>query len=146
MEKSKQNLKVMSILIMALTAFSCVKMIVNLCMGGLKVDKVPEGMTEGLVMVSLVIGVVFSFALLLPQVYVGIKGMKFAETPDSSKAHIVWAIVLAILAGVSTVSAISGMTQSGKLVSSLLNIVDSGLDVVVFIIYAVEAKRIVLKA
>ena len=142
MEKSKQNLKVMSILILALTALSCVKMIVNLCTGGLKVDKVPEGMTEGLMMVSLIISAAVSFALLLPQVYVGIKGLKFAETPDSSKAHIVWAIVLAILAGVGTISAISGITQSDKLVTSLINAIDSGLDVVVFIVYAVEAKRL----
>ena len=97
-------------------------------------------------MVSLVIGVVFSFALLLPQVYVGIKGMKFAENPDSSKAHIVWAIVLAILAGISAVSAISGMTQSGKFTANLLKTADAVLDVAAFIIYIVEAKRIAPKA
>ena len=52
MEKNKKELKILSILILALTALSLVNIIVGLCANGLpKSEPVPEGMTEEIIQI-----------------------------------------------------------------------------------------------
>ena len=35
--------------------------------------------------------------MLLPQAYIGFKGLKMAKNPDYSKGHIIWGIILFVL-------------------------------------------------
>ena len=72
MENNKKNLKVMSILILALAVYSFVRLVLSVFM----IDFNPENLTEGASADLLLVGQIFvcavGFILLLPQTFVGI--------------------------------------------------------------------------
>ena len=88
---------------------------------------------------------VVSLVCLLPQVYIGIKGLKIAKNPDSSKGHIVWGIILlafAIIGMVSPLVAVIKQDEVFENASALLSIL---IEVAFFYDY-VKCARVVAKA
>ena len=97
MEKARKNLKEMSVLILIFAVFSFVRSIVEILFAGLSIKDLPEEITENIVIIGIVVLCVFSLILSIPQLYVGIRGIKVAKKPVATKGHIVWAIILAVL-------------------------------------------------
>ena len=93
--------------------------------------------------ITAIITVVLSCVLLLPQVYVGIKGIKVGNGAASSKAPFVWAIILAILSGIAAISGFSTMISAFTF-GNILAFVDIALDVAVYIFYCVLFRKVVL--
>ena len=143
MEKNRKDLKILSILILVLTGLTLVRSITELIVNGL--PQVPESneLSQGILRVTAIISLVIGLLLLLPQVYVGIKGMKIADGAPSGKAPLVWAIILAVLAAISTISGLSNMLGALTF-GSALNFVDCALDVVVYIFYFILARKVIL--
>lgn len=143
MEKKRKDLKIYSILILAFVAISLIKIIVTTCINGFpQVEEIPEGMTETTVRIVTIIAFVLSFIVLLPQVYVGIKGLKIsAGVATEGKAHLTWAIVLAVVAAFSVISSIIEATKAFD-VKFILNAVDSAVDVLLFISYYLLVRKI----
>lgn len=135
MEKVKKDLKVYSIVILAFVAFTLVRAIVSACVYGIpQPAEIPQDSTKEMVKIMTIIAFVLSFVLLLPQVYVGFKGIKIADGAICNKAPRVWAIILALLAGIATVS---GLIDLFKLFTfdQLLSVLDTAVDVVLFVCY-----------
>lgn len=143
MEKNRKDLKTLSILILVLTGLTLVRSITELIVNGLPQAPEADGLSQGILRITAIISLVIGLLLLLPQVYVGIKGMKIADGAPSGKAPLVWAIILAVLAAISTISGLSNMLGALTF-GSALNFVDCALDVVVYIFYFILARKVIL--
>lgn len=144
----RKNLKIISILILVLVVFSLARMIVDVCKNGFgDIGELPKGVSpevgEVLVVIVWAIGVLF----LLPQVYIGIKGIKLATNPSSvtGRAHLVWAAVMTILSGLSVISCISKISQ-GYTSEKFWSLFDVLLNVLVFCTYYYCARKIATEA
>jgi hypothetical protein len=89
---------------------------------------------------------VVGFILLLPQTYVGIKGMKISNKPGSSKAHIVWAVILAALSVIGIFSPVSELIRGVDVSGNVLAVVDMALDVIIYIEYINYANKVMKAA
>lgn len=141
MEKNRKELKSFSILILALVALSLIRAIVNVCLNGVPQISATEGLTKEMIQVVSIIALVVSLLLLLPQIYVGVKGIKIANGAPSGKAHIVWAIILAVCAVIALISAISALIKAFNF-DSILNLIDPAVDVAAYVFYYIYARRV----
>lgn len=146
MENAKKNLKILATLILALSGLSLIRMIVDVIRGGFKIENT-QGYSEGILMAAMIVTCVLGFILLLPQIYVGIKGIKVSNTPDSSKAHIVWAIILLVCAVIGTISAVSSLARAeGDAISNVFELANRVLDVAMYFLFVKYAKQVQLAA
>ena len=143
MEKSQKMLKESAIAILILAALSLVRSIVSAITNGFKVDlnNIPEGFTEDLVRVTMIIVFACSIVVLLVQLYIGFKGIKVANAPGSAKAPALLALILAVLAAVSVISEIGNIVKVFA-VPTLLQIIISAVDVLIFGMFFVSAKQV----
>lgn len=146
MEKNKKNLKILSILILALAVYSLVRIVLSV----FSIDLNPEDLTDGASATHLLIGQIFvcvvSVILLIPQIFVGIKGIKVSNNPDSSKAHIVWAVILTVLSVIGILSPASELIKGVAVLDNLLAVADMALDAIIYIEYINYAKKLVKAA
>lgn len=140
MEKNKKELKTLSYAILFLVALSLIRLIVDICVNGLPKVNV-EGVSAEVANVMTIVAVVLSFVLLLPQVYVGVKGVKIANGGKSSKWHIIIAAILGICALTAVVSNCVSMVKTFNF-DTVLAVVDSALDVAIFAWYIITARKI----
>ena len=142
MIKERKTLKEYSIVILVFAALSFARIIIDAITHGfgsqaLNVEGVPENVAQ---IVAIII-FVMALLLLLPDVYVGVKGMKESNNPTGARAHIVWALILAILSLVGTVSSLGDMIKEFDF-DKLLLVLDLAVDVVLFFAYYLVAKKI----
>lgn len=146
MERNKKNLKVLSILILALAVYSLIRIVLSV----FSIDLNPEDLTDGASATHLLIGQIFvcvvSVILLIPQIFVGIKGIKVSNNPDSSKAHIVWAVILTVLSVIGILSPASELIKGVAVLDNLLAVADMALDAIIYIEYINYAKKLVKAA
>jgi uncharacterized membrane protein len=146
MEKNKKNLKILSILILALAVYSLIRIVLSVFL----IDLNPEDLTDGASATHLLIGQIFvcvvSVILLIPQIFVGIKGIKVSNNPDSSKAHIVWAVILTVLSVIGILSPASELIKGVAVLDNLLAVSDMALDAIIYIEYINYAKKLVKAA
>lgn len=142
MEKNRKELKVLSIVILAFIALTMIKALVTVCVNGLpQATEIPQGMTAETVKIVAIVFLVLGFIVAIPQIYVGVKGILVANGTASGKGHIIWALILAILAGVSVISGISELTK-GFSVDSVLGVLDPAIDLALFVSFYVYARRV----
>lgn len=146
MEKNKKNLKILSILILALAVYSLIRIVLSV----FSIDLNPENLTDGASATHLLVGQIFvcvvSVILLIPQIFVGIKGIKVSNNPDSSKAHIVWAVILTVLSVIGILSPASELIKGVAVLDNLLAVADMALDAIIYIEYINYAKKLVKAA
>ena len=146
MEKNKKNLKILSILILALAVYSLIRIVLSVFL----IDLNPEDLTDGASATHLLIGQIFvcvvSVILLIPQIFVGIKGIKVSNNPDSSKVHIVWAVILTVLSVIGILSPASELIKGVAVLDNLLAVADMALDAIIYIEYINYAKKLVKAA
>ena len=135
MEQTRKNLKLSSIAVLALAVFSLLQIVSELLYGELNNAVIPEGAPENILPITKI--VLFSVALLLtlPNIYIGIKGFRIAKKPNSSKGHIVWAIILLAFASFSLIEQRVGFIHDGfnfENISAFCSIV---VEVAVFVEY-----------
>ena len=135
MEQTRKYLKLSSIAVLALAFFSLLQIVSELLYGELNNAVIPEGAPENILPITKI--VLFSAALLLtlPNIYIGIKGLRIAKKPNSSKGHIVWAIILLAFASLSLIEQGVGFIHDGfnfENISAFCSIV---VEVTVFVEY-----------
>lgn len=143
MEKTRKNLKEYSIVVLAFIALTVIKAIVGICINGLpQANEIPEGMTRELAQMITTIAFALSFVVLIPQIYVGVKGLKIANDPETSvKAYLVWTAILAVLAAISTINEISQLVKAFS-AERLLDLVYPAVDTLLFACCFVSARKI----
>ena len=120
---------------LALAFFSLLQIVSELLYGELNNAVIPEGAPENILPITKI--VLFSVALLLtlPNIYIGIKGLRIAKKPNSSKGHIVWAIILLAFAALFLIEQGVGFIHDGfnfENISAFCSIV---VEVTVFVEY-----------
>lgn len=132
MEQNQKYLKIISWLLLAFAVLDLVKIVVTGIMG-------MAALSAGVGMIVAVVAVAISGLLLVPQVYVGVKGLAVAKAPSKAKAHITWAFVLMIVNFVGLLAtAISFFKGEGNAaeVSSL------AVQIFLYYLYITNAKKV----
>lgn len=142
MKKIKQDLKITSIVVLVLAACTLVNMVAELVWGDINRAVIPNDAPENILQITKIFLVVLTVLLILPQIYIGIKGLKIARKPDSSKGHIVWAIILFVFAIIGLISPVSGIISTGKVMDYLGAIFSFLLEIAIYFEYIVYAKAI----
>ena len=139
MEQLKKHLKISSIVVLFFTLGTVFNIIAGLM--ELNTLNVPEGAPDNTLMITQIILIVVSAILILPQIYIGLKGIKIAKKPNSSKSHIVVAIILFIFTLLSLLSSsftlIEGMSNEG--IGTLLGI---AIEASVYFDYIMAARAV----
>ena len=144
MEQTRKYLKLSSIAVLALAGFSMLQIVSELLFGELSNAIIPEGAPDNILLITRVF--LFSFALLLalPNIYIGIKGLRIAKKPNSSKGHIVWGIILLVLASLSLISPVVDIINNGfkyDYISELLSIAVEASVFFEYIKYAIAVRK-----
>ena len=142
MNNSRNHLKEASFLVLLFTAFSFIRMIIQIFVVGFEVDPAQVGASHEIVVVAMIVTFVISLILLLPQLYVGVKGMKIAKNPTSSKGHIVWAVILLVFSAFGVISTVSSIAEQINVIDNVITLVDHALDVIVYCMYIKYANRV----
>ena len=140
MNNSRKHLKINSIIILIFAACTLLNIIAELFFGDLSTVTIPDGAPNNIVLITQIFMLVFSAILLLPQIYIGFKGIKVAKKPDSSKAHIVWAIILFVCAVITLLSSAIAMITTGDVKGSIAAILSVFVEVAVYFDYIKHAK------
>lgn len=125
MNNTRKHLKFSSLAILALAGFSLVNIVSELLFGELNSAEIPAGSPDNVLLITKIILMTLSFLCLLPQVYIGIKGLKVAKNPDSSKGHIVLGTILLVFAIIGLVSPLVAVIKQDSVfenASALLSI------------------------
>ena len=145
--QSRKNLRISSIVVLALAGLSLLNIIFELFLGELNGElnnaMIPEGAPENVGLIARVFILVVSFLLLLPHVYIGIKGLKMAKTPDASRGHIIWGIILTVFTAIGLISPIVSLVQgSGSAFENVSELCSIAVDVFVLVEYVKYARAV----
>ena len=141
MSISRNHLKEASFLVLLFTAFSFIRMIIQLFVE-FEVGPTQVGVSHEIIVVTMIVMFVVGLILLLPQLYVGVKGMKIAKNPTSSKGHIVWAVILLVFSAFGIISTVTSIAEQINVVDNVITLVDHALDVIVYCMYIKYANRV----
>ena len=141
MSISRNHLKEASFLVLLFTAFSFIRMIIQLFFG-FEADPTQLGVSHEIIVATMIVMFVVGLILLLPQLYVGVKGMKIAKNPTSSKGHIVWAVILLVFSAFGIISTVTSIAEQINVVDNVITLVDHALDVIVYCMYIKYANRV----
>ena len=141
MTESRKNLKIMSWLVLVFTVWTLVKAVVEV-FSGFNAETAPDGVSDGLVLVAKIVLIVFSVVLLLPQVYVGVKGLKLAKEPVPGKAHIIWAAILLAVTVLGTLPALVALVQSEGVKENWATLSTNLAEGLVFLEYIRKAREV----
>ena len=142
MEKARKNLKLTSIVILIFAGLSLLNVFTELHFGDLNNATIPEGAPSNIISITKIILVSISLLLVLPQVYIGIKGIKIAKCPKPSKAHIVWAIILLVLSIIALISPIADIIKNVSVYENVRYICSTLVEVIMFYEYIRYSKEI----
>ena len=94
MNRSRRQLKNYSILVLILAGITALNIIFEFFLKEINNVEIPEGSPQNILLTIKIVLAVMSFITLLPHIYIGIKGIRIANAPDSSKGHIIWGVIL----------------------------------------------------
>lgn len=142
MEKAKKYLSGLSILLLVFAGLSLVRLIVEIALGGLVINEVPEGLTKEIMQIAVIVTLILSVLFMLPQIYCGIKGLKESNNPTSSRAHIVWAKIIFVLSVIALITPISALIQGTDILNNVLLLVDVLLNIIVYFLFIKYANKV----
>jgi hypothetical protein len=132
MNNSKRNLKIVSIIILAMALVSLVWGIYGLVTLDTSAVEVPEGMTKEVVHVITMITGAFALLLILPRIYLGVVGLQGGK--EGSRAHIVVAIIFGVLSVGGLISAITSF-NGAAVAKSVISVAESAIVTAVYALY-----------
>ena len=142
MEQTRKHLKFSSFAILALAGLSLINIVSELLFGELNGAEIPVGSPDHILFITKIILMAVSFLCLLPQVYIGIKGLKVAKNPDSSKGHIVWGIILLAFAIVGLISPLVSIIKQDYVFENVSELLSILVEVAFFYDYVKYARAV----
>ena len=139
MEQSRKHLKISSIVVLVFTLGT----IFNLIAGLMNLDNaaIPDGAPDNILTITKTILMVVSGILLLPQIYIGLKGLKVAANPNSSKSHIIVATIVFIFARISLLSPAIALIE-GSSDESIGTLLGLAVEASVYFDYIMAARAV----
>lgn len=145
MEQARKHLKFASIAILALAGLTLINVVSEILFGELNSAEIPAGSPDNILLITKIILTVVSLICLFPQVYIGIKGLKVAKRPDSSKGHIVWGIILLVIAIIGLISPAIAIIKQDAVFENASELLSIAIEVA-FLYDYVKYARAVAKA
>ena len=140
-EQTKKNLRIISLCLVIFSIVSLALAAMDLITFWMDRDNY-SGTSDGVVHASIGIVGVMSLLMVAVQIYIGLKGMKVAKEPDSSKGHITWATVFLVLSIIALVSPVMEMIQTKAIVANVVTIIDCLVDVLLYYYFIKWAKEV----
>lgn len=132
-----------SIFILGYAAYTLISLGLELFWGrGFDNTTVPEGSPENMIEITKIFVMVVAAVMVLPQIYVGIKGVRIARDPDSSGGHIFWAVVLFLLSLVRIVASVIDLVNSGGAGEGFSPIIDGIIEAFFYVEFITYARRV----
>ena len=144
MEQSRKKLRNASLFVLILGAVSLINIVAELCFGEINRVPIPKGSPENILEITKIIILVVSLVVLLPQFYVGFKGLRIAKKPNSSTRHIKWAIVLLVLTIINAIDRAVGILNGNDVKDYVGSLLDLALEGIVYYEY-IKYARLVAK-
>lgn len=142
MEQNRKQLRISSLIVLLFAAVTLVQIISEVLFGDLESAVIPEGAPENILLITQIVLLVISLVLLLPQIYVGLKGLKVAKTPNSSKGHIVWAIILLAISILNMITPVVDIVKGGNAFDNLSSFFSYLLEATIFFEYIRYARAV----
>ena len=101
-----RRLKFSSIFVLGLLLVSLLEILPEIWFGDFSSIPIEDGTPANILLITKIFVSVVSVICLLPSVYIGIKGLKIAYNPDSSKAHIVWGCIVFVFTVIGAIAAL----------------------------------------
>ena len=142
MEKARKNLRISSIVILIFAGLSLINIVAQLVWGDFSNAPIPDGSSDNILLIAKTLLLGVSLLLLIPDVYIGVKGLKAAKNPSSSKGHIVWATILFVLSIIALISPILGLFSGDSVRESISAILSCLVQILIYFEYIRDAKRV----
>ena len=142
MEQSRKNLKIASIVVLVFAGFSLLELVGELLFGDLNQAAIPEGAGDNILMITKIILIVVGLLCTIPQVYIGLKGLKVAKNPDSSRGHIIWGIILLAISAFGLISSLVEVFKQGNTFEDISGVLSIVVEVCIFFEYVKYAKDV----
>ena len=139
MEQARKHLKISSIVVLIFAGLFMLELVSGLVFGDIASV---EGVSEEVLRITRIFVLSISLVMMLPQIYIGIKGLLIAKNPTASCGHIVWAIILFVFSVLSLVSPIVGMFQQGIVYQPIKELFGVLLEVLIYFDYIKYAKEL----
>lgn len=124
MEQSRKHLKLSSIVVLVYSGLYLLQLAVEYFFGELKNASLDDA--------GKIIFWTIALLLFIPQLYIGIKGLKIAKNPTPSKAIYIWTAILLLFAVVSLVSNVVTAMGSGSFKDSTATFFKYIVEVLVY--------------
>lgn len=142
MKEHRKHLKISSAIILILAVISFVRLAIDFLFIDEKPAILPDGSGEGVILITRIILVAISLIFLLPEIYVGVKGLRIASKPQPAKAHIIWAVVLIFFAVWGLIDPIAAIIQHGTILENAYAICSGIVSVAAYAVYIKSARAI----
>ena len=139
MEQSRKHLKISSIVVLVFTLATIFNLIAGLM--DLNNATIPDGAPDNILTITKTILMVVSGILLLPQIYIGLKGLKVAANPNFSKSHIIVATIVFIFALISLLSPAIALIE-GSSDESIGTLLGLAVEASVYFDYIMAARAV----
>jgi hypothetical protein len=144
MEQTRKKLNWSSIAVLVLAGFSMLQVVYELFFGELSKAIIPDGAPGSILLITRIVLFTFALLLTLPGIYIGIKGLRMAKKPNSSKGHIVWGMILLVLTFLSLISPVVDIINHGfkyDYISEFLRIAVEATVFFAYIKYAIALRK-----
>ena len=145
MEQKRKHLKVASVIVLAFTGLTFLCTAVEYLFTDQGIAVLPDGSSVILQLIVRMIMVAFTLVFMLPQIYIGVKGLRIAKKPAPAKAHVVWAWILLVFSILSLIEPVAAAVQPGGLAGNVEALINGLISIVLYIVY-VRCARAVAKA
>ena len=140
MEQAKKHLKISSMLVLLFVGISLLEIATELMFGDINSAPIPDGAPDNILLITKTFVMVVALVLMLPKIYVGIKGLKIAKYPNTSKGHIIWAVIIFVFTLLGLVEpAMAILKQDSVNMSALLGVL---LELAIYYDYIKYAKLV----
>ena len=143
MEKARKNLRITSIVVLIFAGLSLINIVAQLIWGDFSNAPIPEGSNDSVLSIAKIVLLGISLLLLIPDVYIGVKGLKVAKKPTTSKGHIVWATILFVLSIIALISPIVSLFSADSIRESISAILSGLVQILIYFEYIKDAKTLV---
>lgn len=143
MEKARKNLRITSIVVLIFAGLSLINIVAQLIWGDFSNAPIPEGSSDSVLLIAKIVLFGISLLLLIPDVYIGVKGLKVAKKPSTSKGHIVWATILFVLSIIALISPLVSLFSAESIRESISAILSGLVQILIYFEYIKDAKTLV---
>ena len=142
MRKPRLQLKITSVIILAFAFLTFVRIVLNLAFGEVNTPLMPQDTPENVLLITKIFVVTVSFIMILPQIYLGVKGIWAANHRRSSRLHIIVAVILFVLSCVSLASPVASIVKKDDIFINLLVIAGLAIQIIVYFEYAKHSREV----